>query len=190
MSDRPSRKASRSELEAIEAPLFAFLDDLAIEFVVHRHPPLFTVEDSQDLRGDHPGAHVKNMFMKDKKGGLWLITCLEDRRIKIRDLEKTLGAPKMSFGKPDLMTETIGVAPGAVTPLAVLNDRDAKAVSVVLDASILDVDLVNCHPLHNEATVGLRPQDLLRVFEATGHTAKLIDFNALEAAARAVSESR
>ena len=136
-----------------EADLMAFLTSLGAASTVHRHPPLFTVEDSQQLRGDIPGAHVKNMFMKDKKGGLWLVSCLEDRKIRIKDLEKVLGAPKMSFGKSDLLWETLGVKPGAVTPLAVINDREAQAVTVVLDAQMMAAEIVNCHPLHNEATI-------------------------------------
>ena len=173
--------APREEIARIEAPLFAFLTEIGVDAVVHRHPPLFTVSDSQAICGDLPGAHVKNMFLKDKKAGLWLVTCLEDRRIKIRDLEKSLGAPKMSFGKPDVMAAAIGVAPGAVTPLAALNDRATRAVSIAIDETILTADLINCHPLHNEATIALTPANLLRFFEATGHTPVRVDFDALEA---------
>lgn len=170
------------KIRMIEAGIFDFLTAHGVGFTVHRHPPLFTVEDSQGLRGDLPGLHVKNMFLKDKKGGLWLVTCLEDRRIKIRDLEKALGAPKMSFAKPDVMAAAIGVAPGAVTPLAALNDRAAHAVTVVVDQSLVDQDPLNCHPLHNEATVALSWEGLARFFAATGHPPILVDFDALEAA--------
>lgn len=166
-----------------EAALLAFLDQLGVDYRIHRHPPVFTVEESRSFRDAQPGAHVKNMFLKDKKGGLWLVTCLEDRRIKIRDLEKALSAPKLSFGKPDLMTQTIGVTPGAVTPLAVLNDAE-RVVTLVVDAAVLGADLVNCHPLHNEATIALSASDLVRVVGTTGHTPRMVDFDALEAVAR------
>lgn len=181
-ASKPDAATPRAEIAAIEAEITDFLDAQGVAFTLHRHPPLFTVEDSQDLRGDLPGLHVKNMFLKDKKGGLWLVTCLEDRRIKIRDLEKALGAPKMSFAKPDVMADAIGVAPGAVTPLAALNDREAHAVTVVVDQSLVDQDPLNCHPLHNEATVALSWAGLARFFAATGHQPILVDFDALEAA--------
>ncbi|MBX2853706.1 MAG: prolyl-tRNA synthetase associated domain-containing protein [Rhodobacteraceae bacterium] len=162
-----------------EAELLAKLEQLEIPFTVHRHPPLFTVEESQALRGELPGTHVKNMFMKDKKGGLWLITCLEDRRIRIRDLEKALAAPKMSFAKPDVMMAAIGVSPGAVTPLAAANAAVGE-ISLVVDASVMAAGTVNCHPLHNEATIALTSADLARFLTEVGHPPILVDFGALE----------
>lgn len=166
-----------------EAKLYAFFEAHGIGYVHHTHPPLFTVEHSKALRGDLPGAHVKNMFLKEKKGGLWLVTCLEHRKIRIRDLEREIGAKNSSFGKPDLLLEVLGVTPGAVTPFAALNDPEA-AVGVVLDKSVLEgFDAINAHPLHNEATTAISAPDLLRFFELTGHAPKLVDFDALEALA-------
>ena len=162
-----------------EAELLIQLEQLSVPYTLHRHPAVFTVEESQALRGELPGVHVKNMFLKDKKGGLWLITCLEDRRVKIRDLEKTLGAPKMSFAKPELLLEAIGVLPGAVTPLAVVNTRPGD-LTLVIDASILSAETINCHPLHNEATIALSTEDLGRFLSHIGHAPKLVDFDALE----------
>lgn len=185
------------EAQAAEETILAALASLDIAVTLHRHPPLFTVADSVSLRGDLPGAHVKNMFLKDKKGGLWLVTCLEDRRIRISDLQKALGAPKMSFGKEELLWETLGVRPGAVTPLALWTDRagqaarpDAPMVRAVFDAALSESQLgagalVNCHPLHNQATVAFAAADLFRFAEACGHTPTLVDFGALEAAAEA-----
>lgn len=170
-----------------ETEILAFLKELGAETTLHRHPPLFTVEDSQGLRGDLPGAHVKNMFIKDKKGGLWLVTCLEHRKIRIKDLEKALSAPRMSFGKPELLWETLGVKPGAVTPLAVINDREAQAVTVVLDRQMMQAEILNCHPLHNEATVTMRAADLRAFFAASGHAPVEVDFDALEALAAAAA---
>ncbi|MEL6978609.1 MAG: prolyl-tRNA synthetase associated domain-containing protein [Pseudomonadota bacterium] len=171
-----------------EARLLAALTGIGVAHTVHRHPPLFTVEDSKALRGELPGAHVKNMFLKSKKGALWLVTCLEERRIHVRDLEKALGAQKMSFGKPELLEETLGVTPGAVTPLAAVTDQGPAEieqpkgrVAVAVDQAILEAPLVNCHPLHNEATLALTPKDLLRVLQHAGHPPRLLDFDALEA---------
>ncbi len=192
-SDDTASEISEDSVEADlaeEARLLGFLQELGVESAVHRHPPLFTVEDSQALRGELPGAHVKNMFLKDKSGGLWLVTCLEDRKIRIRDLEKAVGARKMSFGKPELLLETLGVRPGAVTPFAAFNDREARAVTVVLDSALDASEIVNCHPLHNAATLAVPAAGLVRFFEATGHQPVRVDFDALEELARAAEAAK
>lgn len=169
---------------AAEGALYAFLAANGIGWTRHTHPPLFTVADSQALRGELPGAHVKNMFLKDKRGALWLVTCLEHRQIRIRDLEREIGAGTCSFGRPELLAEVLGVLPGAVTPFAALNDR-AGRVQVVLDRQMLEAATINAHPLHNEATTAVATADLLRFFGLTGHAPRVVDFDALEAAARA-----
>lgn len=165
-----------------EAELYAFLRELGVTWRHHTHPPLRTVEESRALRGEMPGAHVKNMFLKDKRGGLYLATCLEDRRIRIRDLERAVGAKGMSFGKPDLLAEVLGVLPGAVTPFALLNDRERR-VRFLIDEALRAHDLVNVHPLHNEATTAIALADLDRFLAATGHAAEPVDFDRLEALA-------
>ena len=167
-----------------EAELYALFREHGIAWRHHEHPPLFTVEESKALRGALPGAHVKNMFMKDKKGGLWLATCLEHRQIRIRDLEREVGAKGLSFGKPDLLWEALGVRPGAVTPFGLLNDAEGR-VRVILDRQMLETDPINAHPLHNEATAAIAAGDLMRFLEITGHEPILVDFDALEALERA-----
>ena len=163
--------------------LYAYLEAEGIPYAHHEHPPLFTVADSQALRGELPGLHIKNMFLKEKKGGLWLVSCREDREIRIRDLEREIGAKNCSFGKPELLEEALGVKPGAVTPFAALNDREGR-VQVVLDQAIAEAEIVNAHPLHNEATTGIAAADLVRFLEVTGHPPRLVDFDRLEAMAR------
>ena len=111
-----------------------------------RHPPLFTVEQSRSLRGTIPGGHTKNLFLKDKKGALYLVTALEDAAIELKSLHRRLGAHgRFSFGPAELMRETLGVEPGAVTPFAAINDR-AGRVTVVLDAALMAHDTINAHP--------------------------------------------
>ncbi|MEO1331280.1 MAG: prolyl-tRNA synthetase associated domain-containing protein [Pseudomonadota bacterium] len=168
-----------------EAALLAELDRLDLPWRVHRHPAVFTVEESRAHRGDLPGVHVKNMVLKDKKNGLWLVTCREDRRIRIKELERALGAPKMSFAKPEILWSALGVRPGAVTPLAMINDRDPRAVTIVLDAQMMAEETLNAHPLHNEATLNLATADLIRALEAWDRPPRLLDFDALEAASAA-----
>jgi Ala-tRNA(Pro) deacylase len=172
------------DTKAGEAELYALLDVHGIAYSHHTHPALFTVADSQSLRGELPGGHVKNMFMKDKKGAIWLATCLEDRQIRIRDLEKEIGAKNLSFGKEDLLWEILGVRPGAVTPFGLINDHAPQRVQVALDAQMLERDPLNFHPLHNEATTAISKDGFLKFLALTGHQPVLVDFDRLEAMER------
>ncbi|QDL91230.1 prolyl-tRNA synthetase associated domain-containing protein [Paroceanicella profunda] len=183
VDSRVAPQAESDAAPATEAQLLARLDALGIGYSHHTHPPLRTVAESRELRGALPGVHVKNMFLKDKKGTeLVLVTCRENRQIRIGDLEKVLGTRRLSFASPERLMQHLGVIPGAVTPLAAMNDT-AGAVRVVLDAQVMAAELLCCHPLHNEASVALSPADLLRFLEDTGHAAETVDFDALEAAA-------
>jgi len=165
------------------AELYALLDASGIAYQHHTHPPLYTVADSQALRGELPGGHVKNMFMKDKKGAVWLATCLEDRQIRIRDLEKEVGAKGLSFGKEDLLWELLGVRPGAITPLGLINDTGHR-VNVALDRQMLERDPLNFHPLVNDATTTISKDGFLRFLALTGHAVVIVDFDRLEALER------
>ncbi len=172
------------DTKAGEAELYALLHAHGIAYAHHTHPALFTVAESQALRGELPGGHVKNMIMKDKKGAIWLATCLEDRRIRIRDLEKEIGAKGLSFAREELLWEVLGVRPGAVTPFGLINDR-AQRVRVALDAQMLARDPLNFHPLHNEATTTISKDGFLKFLALTGHQPVLVDFDRLEALERA-----
>jgi Ala-tRNA(Pro) deacylase len=161
-------------MPATPADLFAFLDTIGIAHPTVTHPPLFTVEQSQTLRGTIPGGHTKNLFLKDKKGALFLVTALEDALIELKSLHRLLGASgRFSFGAADLMRETLGIEPGAVTPLAAINDTDRR-VSVVLDAALMRHDIINCHPLTNTMTTSIARADLLKFLEATGHQPRIV----------------
>ncbi len=148
--------------------LMARLAELGIETKTHRHPPLHTVAESKTLRGDLPGGHCKTLFLKDKKGALWLLIALEDRDINLKRLHKHIGSGRLSFGKPDLLWEILGVRPGAVTPFALINDTEQR-VRVFLDAEMMALPLVNYHPLENTATTAIAPDDLERFIRACGH---------------------
>ena len=154
--------------------LFAFLDGLGIPHPTVSHPPLFTVEQSQALRGTLPGGHTKNLFLKDKKGALFLVTALEDAAIDLKSLHRRLGATgRFSFGAAELLRDTLGVEPGAVTPLGAINDT-AGRVTVVLDQALMAYDTVNCHPLVNTMTTSLARADLLKFLRATGHEPRIL----------------
>lgn len=158
--------------------LYVFLRETGIEYRVHEHPPLHTVEESRHLRGAIPGAHCKSLFIKDRGGSLYLAVCLEDRRLDMKRLAAQLTAGRLSFASPDLLWETLGVRPGAVTPFALINDRANRRVKLVLDRRMLAAELLNYHPLHNEATVTISREGLERFLDACGHVRVVVDFDA------------
>jgi Ala-tRNA(Pro) deacylase len=161
-------------MPATPADLFATLDRLGIAHTTVSHPPLFTVEQSQALRGQIPGGHTKNLFLKDKKGALFLVTVPEDAAIALKSLHRVLGASgRFSFGSADLMREALGIEPGAVTPFAAMND-DAGRVGVVLDAGLMENAVINCHPLTNTMTTSIACDDLVKFLNTTGHPPRIV----------------
>jgi len=153
--------------------LFAYLDSLGIARQTVSHPPVFTVEEARALRGQVPGGHTKNLFLRDKKGALFLVVAAEDAAIELKSLHRRLGASgRFSFGSADLMRETLGVEPGSVTPFAVINDK-AGWVTVILDAAMMAHATLNFHPLKNTGTTTISREGLLKFLEATGHRPRI-----------------
>ena len=153
--------------------LFALLDRLGIAHTTVTHPAAFTVDDARTLRGLVPGGHTKNLFLKDKKGALYLVVALEDAVIELKSLHRRLGASgRFSFGSADQMRETLGVEPGAVTPFGALSDA-AALVTVVLDAAMMAHATLNFHPLVNTMTTSIGRDDLVRFLAATGHDPRI-----------------
>src|SRR5438105_1191494 len=154
--------------------LFALLDRLGIAHPTVRHPALFTVEQSQALRGTIPGGHTKNLFLRDKKGALFLVVALEQAAIELKSLHRRLGAAgRFSFGTAELLRAALGVEPGAVTPFAALNDTDGR-VAVILDEAMMAQDVLNYHPFDNTMTTSIARDDLVKFLEATGHPPRII----------------
>lgn len=152
------------------ADLLALLDSFGFSTSTVDHPPLFTVDESQALRGEIAGAHTKNLFVKDKKGRIFLVVAEENRAIDLKSLHKAIGAQgRLSFASAERMRALLGVEPGSVTALGLVNDTEG-AVTLVLDRGLLAHDMINCHPLTNEATTTIRRDDLLDFFERTGHS--------------------
>jgi Ala-tRNA(Pro) deacylase len=150
--------------------LFRLLDELGISHTTKTHPAVFTVAESADLRDAIPGAHTKNLFVKDKKDRFFVITVEEHATVDLKTVHKLIGASsRVSFGSPDKMMAYLGVVPGSVTVFGAINDR-ANAVTFVLDEALMDSDIINGHPLTNEATTSIGRDDLRRFLEATGHT--------------------
>jgi Ala-tRNA(Pro) deacylase len=153
--------------------LFAYLDRLHIDHKTVSHPPLFTVDESQALRGRIPGAHSKNLFVRDKKGSAFLLVTLEDAAVELKSLHRPLGASgRFSFGSAELLRNLLGVEPGSVTPFAAINDTLLR-VTVVLDATMMTHEVLNFHPLRNTATTTISRQDLLKFLLATGHEPRI-----------------
>lgn len=164
------------------AQLFDRLDALGIAHHTVDHPPLYTVEQSKRLRGDLPGAHTKNLFLRNKRGRMWLVTCLEERRFDLKSFRPHLQTKTLSFCSAERLMRYLGVGPGAVTPFAVVNDVDGE-VQVILDAAVLQMEPLNFHPLDNSRTTSVSAGDLLKFLEAVEHPPVLLDFDRLADAA-------
>jgi Ala-tRNA(Pro) deacylase len=150
--------------------LFEFFDNLGISHKTTTHEPVFTVAESQSLRDLIPGGHTKNLFVKDKKDQYFVLTVEENAAVDLKTVHKAIGAAsKVSFGKPEKMLEYLGVVPGSVTVFGAINDT-GNAVTFVLDEALMENELINGHPLSNDATTTLTSKDVLRFLEATGHT--------------------
>ncbi|QPC86065.1 prolyl-tRNA synthetase associated domain-containing protein [Mesorhizobium sp. NBSH29] len=149
--------------------LFAFLAELGIVYTTITHPPLFTVAESQHLRGEISGGNTKNLFLKDKKGQYFLLTVGESAEVDLKSIHHAIGASgRVSFGRPEQLWELLGVLPGAVTAFGVINDTTG-VVKMVLDADLMQHEVINAHPLVNTATVSIARGDLIKFLRATGH---------------------
>ena len=172
--------------QPMPAPLFdrtaleAWLTDHAVSFHTVEHPAVFRVEEGLDLKADLPGAHTKNLFLKDKKGRLWLISARQDTLIDLKRTSEAIGSDRLSFANESLMHETLGVRPGSVTALGLINDADAR-VTFVLDQRLWDADLVNFHPLTNTATTALTQDAFRRFLRMLGREPVVVDFTTLQA---------
>ncbi len=162
-------------MSADRARLFTFLDELDIAHTTMEHPPVFSVEEGAEIKAQLPGGHTKNLFLKDKKGTLILISALGSTRIRLNQLHKKLQCARFSFGKAALMEDVLGVTPGSVTAFALINDVPPQ-VRFIVDAALLEHDVVNFHPLKNDATTAIASADLIKFAKATGHDPEIIDF--------------
>ena len=175
MKDSESKRADEDRPPFTPEDLFRQLQDLGIETETARHPAVFTVDEAKALRGDLAGCHTKNLFLRDKKGAMWLVVCREDRNIDLKTLAQKLGSGRLSFGSPERLMKYLGVGPGAVTPFAVLNDK-AGHVRVALDRALLDQEPWNFHPLTNEMTTSIGASDMLRFLEAMNRSPTFLSF--------------
>ena len=161
-----------------KAELLDYLAGLGIEVSTVSHPPLFTVADSQALRGEIAGGHTKNLFLKDKKGRFFLLTVEEEAQVDLKQVHHVIGAAsRVSFGNPEALMDLLGVAPGAVTAFGLVNDT-GNAVTFIIDSALMEHETINAHPLINDATTSIASGDLLRFARATGHEPLILKVSA------------
>ena len=158
--------------------LLAFLDAIGVEHRTYDHPAVFSVAESGAIKDAIPGAHTKNLFLKDAKDQLWLISAADRTAIDLKRLHTVIGSARLSFGNPELMEATLGVTPGSVTAFALINDTGHR-VRFVLDKVLADADRVNFHPLTNTATTGIDQAGFRRFLAAVGATPLVVDFTAM-----------
>jgi len=163
------------------ADLFAFLDAHAIAHSTLDHPPVFRVEEGLEIKAAMPGGHTKNLFLKDAKGQLWLISALGETVIDLKRLHTVIGSGRLSFGPEAMMIETLGVTPGSVTAFGLINDTDRR-VRFVLDAALARADPVNFHPLGNNATTAVSQEGLRAFLSALGVMPMIVDFETMTVA--------
>ncbi len=157
------------------ADLFALFDALGVAHRTLEHPALFRVGEGEDFKAELPGGHTKNLFLKDAKGQLWLISALQEARIDLKALPKTIGSARLSFGSAEAMEAALGVTPGSVTAFALVNDP-SHCVRFVLDAGLAAADPVNFHPLENTATTAISQAGFRRFLAALGIEPLIVDF--------------
>lgn len=156
--------------------LFHHLDTLDIAHATTEHPPIFTVDEGREIKTRMPGGHTKNLFLKDKKGRLALVSALGETQIAVNQLHRLVDCQRFSFGREELLYETLGVRPGSVTLFSILNDQNSQ-VRMILDAALFEHEIVNFHPLENTATTAIASRDLIPFVRSTGRDPVIIDFD-------------
>ena len=158
--------------------LFAFLDAQGIAHTTLEHPAVFRVGEGLEIKAALPGGHTKNLFLKDAKEQLWLISALGETGIDLKALPPVIGSARLSFGSPERLYAALGVTPGSVTAFALINDPGRK-VRFVLDAALLASDPINFHPLTNTATTAVSREGFLNFLAALGIEPLVVDFGLL-----------
>ncbi len=158
--------------------LLAALDDLGLNTSTLHHEAVFRVGEGEGIKDQLPGAHTKNLFLKDDKGQLWLIAAEQKARINLKALPRIIGSGRLSFGSPERLFDALGVTPGSVTALALINDPDHKVI-FLLDKVLAEAEIVNFHPLTNTATTALSQADFRKFLDSLGRKLRVVDFSAV-----------
>ena len=144
------------------------LEQMGIAYTLHTHPPLRTVADSVSLRGKIDGTHIKNLYLRDNKKKNFIVVAEENRTIDLKSLHNDIGCGRLSFGSAERLFEFLGVRPGAVSPLTMINDPECR-VRLVIDKAIVAADKINVHPLVNDKTLTIAMDGLRQFLEHTNH---------------------
>lgn len=169
---------AENNFPATPEDVFAVLHALGVPYALFHHPAVFTVAESEGIEMDIPGGHCRNLFLRNKKEAMFLVSALNETRIDLKKLGAALDAGRFSFGSPERLWTYLGVRPGSVCPYAVMNDYQG-AVTAVLDAAIMTHEVVNFHPLVNTMTIGVSPAGLLTFMSHFGHKPLVLDMTAL-----------
>jgi len=159
-----------------ENELIKTIQGFGYKYKIHKHAPLHTVQDSVKLRGKIEGSHSKNLFLKNKKNQFYLFSCLENTRIDLKKISKSLNAGNISFANEKYLYEYLGVSPGSVTPFGLLNDKK-NCVFFYLDKDFLNEKIVNFHPLTNTSTLSLEINDFIKFLTKNNKKVNIFDFN-------------
>ncbi len=171
---------NREKIPTNAKNLLLVLEALDITYKLHNHAPIFSVEEGIPLKNQIPGTHCRNLFLRDKKERMVLVTAANETKIDLKNLENHLKSARFSFGSSERLAQYLGIYPGAVNPFCVINDKNHN-VEVVLDAFMMQAGIINVHPMDNAMTISLSPASLLKFLNHTGHTPNIIDFSAQSA---------
>jgi Ala-tRNA(Pro) deacylase len=163
------------EHKSTRAELLGLFDELGIKHQTFEHRRVFTVDDGEDIKKNISGGHSKNLFLKDKNGAFFLICALGDTQIKLNQVHKSLGCARLSFGNEEFLWEKLGVRPGSVTLFALINNRPAD-LKLVLDKAIFEHEIINFHPLLNNATTSISTRDIAKWLKYWGGESVIADF--------------
>ncbi len=164
------------DLPTSPSDLLSILDQQAIEYSLHDHEPIFTVEEGAHLKAAIPGTHCRSLFLRDKKKKMFLVVAANETQIDLKKLSGVLDCARISFGSGDRLWENLGIRQGSVNPFCIINDK-AGAVRIILDKHMMEQPRVNYHPMDNAQTIGLSPDDLVKFIIETGHEAEIVDLS-------------
>ncbi len=170
------KQESENPLPTSPETLIKRLDELDIKYDLHHHKAVFTVEESNAIDINIPGTHCRNMFIRDKKKRMFLISLANETLVDMKKLRDVLDCGRLSFGSADRLWENLGVRPGSVCPFSIINDTD-KNVTLILDQWMMGQECVNFHPLINTMTLGFAPQNLIKFAEDINHPYKVLDLS-------------
>jgi Ala-tRNA(Pro) deacylase len=153
---------------ATPSDVMRVLDDLGIPYRSYDHQAVFTVEEAEKVEHDIPGTHCRNLFLKDHKGRMFLVSLRNRTAVNLKKLQIALACGRLSFGSPERLYQYLGVTPGSVCAFAVMNDH-AGAVTLVLEQEMMNDPVITFHPLINTGTVALSPGDLVRFARVFSH---------------------